>query len=423
MVASLNSSGRAGDVVGVLDIGTAKTVCLIVSPQRARVADAMESVRVLGVGLQPSKGLKAGVVVELTDAEEAVRAAVEQAERAAGVVLEGVILSVACGRLKSSTFTADTGIEGRVAGSADIDRLMGAARTYAERDGRTVLHMNCLSYRLDSTAGIADPRGLAGQKLGADLHAVTADDAPVRNMLHVIERAYLRADGLVPAPYASSLAATTAEERRLGAICVDIGAGATGLSMFAEGHLLSNEVIPVGGNHITFDIARAVPTSLAEAERIKKEYGTLARVASDDQGAITYMLAGGEQPALHQVSRAKIRDIVGGRMTGILGHVAERIGRLGFPRHVMERVVLTGGASQLHGLSEFAAEFLGRPVRVARLMPAGGLPASYSGPAFSAAVGLVHAALDPAAGVRSEGSGLESAGYLGRMSQWLRESF
>ena len=209
-----------------------------------------------------------------------------------------MLLAVACGRLKSSTFTADTqdrGTGGRA--TADIERLMAAARTHAERDGRALLHMNCISYRLDGAAGIGDPLGLAGKPLGADLHAVTADDAPLRNLLHVVERAYLSASGLVPAPYASALAATTGEERQLGVLCLDIGAGTTSLAMFAQGHLLSSEVVPIGGNHVTFDLAQALSAPVYEAERIKKDHGTLARAASDDQDVIAYVLAGEEAGA------------------------------------------------------------------------------------------------------------------------------
>src|SRR5262245_24913073 len=160
-------------------------------------------VEVLGVGQQPSRGLKAGVVIELDAAEQCVRAAVSDAERAAGAELRQVLLAVACGRLRSTTFAADAKLGGRAVSEADIERLMAAGRSYVERDGRALLHMNCLGYRLDGAGGIAEPRGLAGKALSADLHAVTADDAPLRNLVHVAERAYLSVTGLVPAPYPS----------------------------------------------------------------------------------------------------------------------------------------------------------------------------------------------------------------------------
>ena len=421
VAASLGASRQADDIIGLLDIGNSKTVCLIVAAPRS--GGKADGARVLGVGVQPTRGLKAGVVVALDEAEQAVRAAVAQAERVAGVRVEEVLLSVACGRLKSSTFAANTEIEGRVVGSADIERLMAAARTHVERDGRTLLHMNCISYRLDDAAGIDEPRGLAGKTLGADLHAVTADEAPLRNMLHVIERAYLSAAGLAPAPYASGLAATTEQERQLGVVAIDIGAGTTTLAFFARGHLLSTDVVPVGGNHATFDLAQALQTPAHEAERIKREYGTVARVVSDDHEVISYAPAGEDAAARAQTTKGEVRAVIRGRMLRLFGHVAGRIERSGVSRYAMQRMVLTGGASQLVGLGEFAADFFARPVRIARIEPFDGMPAGLGSPVFSTSVGLIHVALDPSAGTRGDVGDLEAGGYLQRMGQWLREGF
>jgi len=339
------------------------------------------------------------------------------------VRVEEVFLSVACGRLKSSTFTANTEIEGRVVGGADIERLMAAARTHVERDGRTLLHMNCISYRLDSAAGIAEPLGLAGRTLAADLHTVTADEAPLHNLLQVIERAYLSAAGLMPAPYASGLAATTEEERQLGVVAIDIGAGTTTLAAFARGHLLSTDVVPVGGNHATLDLAQTLSAPAYEAERIKTEYGTLARVVDDDHELISYVLAGEDQASRGQTTKGEVRAVVRSRMLRLLGHIAGRIERSGVAPFVMQRMVLTGGASQLVGLGEFAADFFARPVRIARIEPLDGIPAGFDSPAFSTSVGLVYTALDPGAGTRESRGGLEAGGYLQRMGQWLREGF
>lgn len=421
MAASLGANRQADDVIGLLDIGNSKTVCLIAAvPTSGRKLDRA---RVLGIGVQPTRGLKAGVVVALDEAEQAVRTAVAQAERAAGVRVEEVFLSVACGRLKSSTFTANTEIEGRVVGSADIERLMAAARTHVERDGRTLLHMNCISYRLDSAAGIGEPLGLAGRTLGADLHTVTADEAPLHNLLQAIERAYLSAAGLVPAPYASGLAATTEEERQLGVVAIDIGAGTTTLAAFARGHLLSTDVVPVGGNHATLDLAQTLSAPAYEAERIKKEYGTVARVVSDDRDLVPYVLAGEDSAVRGETAKGEVRAIVRGRMLRLFGHIAGRIERSGVAPFVMQRMVLTGGGSQLAGLGEFAADFFARPVRIARIEPIDGMPAGFDSPAFSTSVGLIHAALDPTAGTRENWGGLEAGGYLQRMGQWLREGF
>ena len=266
------------------------------------------------------------MVVELDEAEQAVRAAVAQAERAAGVTVEDVLLAVACGRLKSSTFTADTEIEGRVVGAGDIERLMAAARTHAERDGRTLLHMNCISYRLDGAAGIGEPLGLAGRTLGADLHAVTADEAPLRNLLHVVERAYLSASGLVPAPYASALAATTEEERQLGVVCLDIGAGTTTLATVRRRASAGAPTWCRSAATTSPSTSRSALSAPAyEAERIKTDYGTLARADGDDHEVIAYALAGEERRAPGPDDQGRrCAPSSASRMLRLFGHVAER---------------------------------------------------------------------------------------------------
>jgi cell division protein FtsA len=414
-------SRQADHVIGLLDVGNSKTVCVIAV--LASPADGPRDARVLGAGVAPTRGLKGGLVVALDDAEQTVRAAVAQAERAAGVAVEDVYLSVACGRLKSSTFTANTEIEGHVVAGRDIERLMVAAHAHVERDGRTLLHMNRICYRLDSAAGIGEPLGLAGRTLGADLHAVTADEAPVRNLIHAVERAYLSAAGLAPAPYASGLGATTEEERRLGVVVIDMGAGTTGMASFAGGHLLSVDVVPVGGNHTTFDVAHALAAPAYEAERIKKEYGSLARAASDDHEPIQYVRFDEDAGSGARTTKGEVRAIVRSRTLRLFGHLAGRIERSAVTQHTMQRVVLTGGGSQLAGLGEFAADFFARPVRVAPTEPPEGMPVGFGGPAFSASVGLLHVALDPAAGTRGDRSSREAGGYLRRLGQWLREGF
>jgi cell division protein FtsA len=420
-----NPNRPVSDLIGVLDIGTSKTVCLIVAVPSSHGSGFWrhEGAQVVGFGQRASRGLKAGVVIELDAAEQALRAAVAQAEQMAGAAIEDVILGVTGGQFKSNTFQADTRIENRIVGDADIDRLMAAARRYAQRDGRTLLHLNHIGYRLDGTAGAADPRGMAGSTLAADLHAVTADDAPLRNLLHVVERACLSPAAIVPAAYASGLAATTEEERRLGTTCIDMGAGTTSLSMFAEGQLLSVDAVAVGGQHVTFDIARTLSTPFAEAERIKALYGTLESVESDDRGMVAYTLAGEEEPTLYQTTKAHIRGIVGSRISDLLANVAERIGRSGLSHLAAHRVVLTGGGSQLPGLATFAAEVLGRPVRIARLQPAG-MPEGCCGPVFSTALGLAQIALDPAgARAHKRTRTVERGSYLERVGQWLRQGF
>jgi cell division protein FtsA len=377
-----------------------------------------------GLGHQRSRGIKAGVIIDLDAAEHAVRAAVAQAERMAGVTLEHVQIGVACGRLKSSHFTAEAKIGRGVVQASDVARLSDGARSYTEKDGRVLVHLNRLVYTLDGAAGIRDPFGMAGRSLSACLHAVSADDAPLRNLRLLAERCYLTPSRLVPTALASALAATTEDERRLGVTVVDIGAGVTTIAVFADGQYIFTDTLAQGGSQMTYEIAKSLAAPLAEAERIKAVYGTMVVAASDERDVFSFAVAG-EMDGLRQASnKARLRLILRPRVQALLTHVRDRLDAAGMSSYGGGRMVLTGGGAQVIGLANFAAEVLARPVRIGRPALLAGAPSSLSGPAFATAFGLVAAASDPTAtglvGVRQ--SELAS-GYLGRMGQWLRESF
>lgn len=415
------------NAIAVLDIGTSKTACMIVAPGNANTSGyrRSDSARILGFGCKPSRGLKAGVVIDHDGAEQSARAAVMQAEQMAGLTVEHVFMAVTSVRLISRTFAADTRIEGRTVDRGHIERLMAAGRKYAQHDGNALLHINHLGYRLDDQPPVADPLGMSGSMLATDLHAITVDDTPLRSLLNVAERAGFIVTGVAPAPYASGLASTSDEDRRRGVIAVDMGAGATTLSVFSSNRLCLVDAVAVGGQHITFDIARSLSTPFDQAERIKTLYGTLDNAASEDQGMVAYTLAGEEEPALYQTTRTHIRDVVGNRMTGLLTHIAERIERAGVGHLAAQGVVLTGGGSQLPGLGVLAENILARPVRIAHLGPVPELSSACSTPMFATALGLTRIAFAPDAGLRRAPAArtLRQPGYLERVGQWLRKGF
>lgn len=441
----LNASKAASSrIVGLLDVGTSKICCAIASLEPAKrndgdvaggVAGALVRPRptglvprIIGFGHQRSRGIKAGVIIDVEEAELAIRAAVSQAERSAGIELKNVHLGVSCGRLRSSNFAASAPVGGAVVRDDDVERVMQAGRTFAERDGRSLLHMNVIGYRLDGTEGIRDPRGLAGRKLGMDLHAVTADETPLRNFLLVLERSYLGVAALVASPFASAIAATTEEERQVGVVLIDMGGGKTSYSVFAEGHFLHTDAIAIGGEHVTIDISRALSTPLTEAERIKALYGTMVSAASDSHEVISFPVVGQtaseEEQMLYQTTKAQLHQILRPRVESTLKLIMERVERSGFGPHAGNRVVLTGGAAQLVGLSEFTANLFGKAVRVSQPAAFAGMPSGFNSPAFSNVIGLLQAAMDPASGALTyqDREGLKS-GYAGRVGRWLRESF
>lgn len=409
--------GGSKRVMGVLDIGTSKIACLIASAEPS-------GVRILGVGHHRAEGVKGGVVIDLDRAEQAARAAIAQAERMAGLELAEVTVSVSCGRLRSHNFSAKVPIASGVVSDADIDRLMSAGHAYAERDGRALVHMNEVALRLDGAPGSQDPRGLAARELAYDLHAVTADEAPLRNLLMVVRRCYLEAASHVPAPYASALAVATEDERRLGVTVVDIGAGTTSLAMFSEDRFLYAGAAPMGGTQITFDIARALHTPLVEAERIKALYGTVVCAPSDEHDAFTYPSAGDDEGILFHMTKAELAEVIRPRVTALGHHIRQRLEECEMTAYAGRCLVLTGGTSQLTGLAGLLASELGRPVRVAGPQAMSGLPPAFSSPAFSTVIGLLIAEMQGAAGRRIYRSReAEPESYLKRVGSWLREGF
>lgn len=411
-------------VLGVLDVGSSKTACLIahVDPHSIEA-----SARLLGHATLPSHGIKSGTVLDLDSAADSVRAAIAMAERQSGVTLSEVAVGVACGRLESRRFSASSGVAGRTVAAADIGKLHSAAAQFLRRDGRNLVDLVELDYQLDETGGITDPKGMFGTRLSVRLHAVTADDLDLRNLVHVVERCRLTVDAVVATGCASALSVTTEEERRLGVTCVDIGAGTMVLAAFQDGRFVWTDMIPIGGNHLTYDIARTMDVPFAQAERIKVFCGTVARAAPDDHQLIS-LPRGSEDGQAYRITRAELRAIVQPRAEAIVAAIGTSVGEASERGHIRDdtalRVVLTGGASELLGLPALAAGRLRREVKFRRPMPLPGLPADVAVAPLATANGLLKWAtrtdhVSPAV----TSSGLEPPNYLGRVRQWFNESF
>ena len=316
------SRGRTGEVIGVLDIGTSKICCLIAAAQAPH--------RLLGVGYQRSRGVRAGLLVDLEAAEKAVLAAVGRAERQAGVTLKDIHVGVSGGQLHSSLFAATAQVASGVVDAADIERLVEGARAYCRRDGRALVHLNRIVYRLDDSAGIRDPKGMAGRVLAGDLHAVTADEGPVSNLNLLIERCFLNPVRFTPTAIASARSVVSREESKSGVTVIDIGAGTTSIAMITDGHDIFSASLPIGGDHLTFDIMSALGTSHSEAERIKILYGTVVEAASDERDVVSYprLNRGPESESgteLCQTTRAQLRRLIVPRVESLLAQAMERV--------------------------------------------------------------------------------------------------
>jgi cell division protein FtsA len=425
-------SGRRPTIISVLDIGSTKIACLI-ARSRPRDGEALRrrthSVEVLGFGSTRSRGIKSGVVVDMEEAERAIRLAVDAAERMAEVTIGSLIVNVTCGRLRSETFSASVDLAGEMVVQSDIQRVLASGGAHSVSDGRLVVHSLPIGYSLDGHRGVADPSGMVGARLGVDMHTVTADDALLCNLELVVNRCHLEVETIVATPYAAGLAALVDDEAELGVACVDLGGGTTSLSIFHDGQFVHADAIAVGGHHVTLDIARGLSTRLADAERIKTRHGSALPSISDDKDILTIPPVGDDERDIpNSVPRAALTRIIRPRVEEMLEMVRDMIAQSGFADEVGKRVVLTGGTSQLTGIGETARRILGRNVRLGRPLGIAGLPEAAKGPAFAAAVGLI---IYPQVARIEQFQARALAclqmtgtdGYIARMGRWIKDSF
>jgi cell division protein FtsA len=431
MVYTTTIRSKRQRVVTALDIGTSKICCLIAktSPAPDWFEGKGEAVQfeVLGFDHTRAEGLKAGMVAHLDSAEACIRSAVDAAERMAGVTVEDVHVSVTCGRLRSESFSASVALPSGAVREDDILRLLAGGRQYAGRDKRSVLHALPTSYRIDENGGINEPQGMCGDRLSVDLHAVTADDVAMRNIMLCVERCHLGVASLVAAPYASALSVITPDEAKFGVACLDFGAGTTTLSVFADGHFIQADGIALGGNAITTDIARTLGAPIEHAERLKTLHGSAFATISDEREIITYpAVTGVPQPSLNQITKAQLALIIRPRIEEILDLMRRRLAASGVASEATQHLVLTGGASQLTGLAELATNMFGRPARLGRPRSLSGLPAVAAAPDFAASIGLLlqwERGDDRLSGRAEQRFLRTGTGYFARVGEWIRDNF
>lgn len=420
------AAGRSG-TIAALDVGTSKISCFIARIEPGRMANGHAPVRVIGIGHQISRGIRAGMVVDMDAAEEAIRVSVDAAERMAGVTIREVVVGISGADPKSQTVGVKAPIQGTEVTEADLGRLIAHAQTNYQPEGRDVLHAIPTNYNIDGSRGVHDPRGMFGEKLGVDVHMVSVQRGPLRNLELCIERCHLAVAGMAISSYASGLACLVEDEMDLGVAVIDMGGGTTSLSVFFEGAMVYCDSVSIGGNHITNDIARGLSTPLSHAERMKTLYGSALASPSDEREMIDVPQVGeSDADSANHIPRSMLTGIIQPRLEETFELVRDRLEASGYGRLAGRRVVLTGGASQLNGARELAARILDKQVRVGQPIRLTGLAEATGGPAFSACAGLLaYSQISPleAVGTDSDSEAGTSGGQLRRIGRWLKENF
>lgn len=399
---SLKSALGRQPLVAAVDLGASKVSCFIMKPEGVRRGD--RTLSACGVGYVQSRGIRGGAIVNLDEASDAIAQAVERAENVAGVNVQGVTVAMAGGQLKSHRISGRVSLGARPISDHDLVRAIQAALVQIKLPDRRPAHILPIAWRVDGQSGVRDPRAMFGRSLAVELLVVSVSETAFQTLGACVERAHLQFEGVVAAPFASALAALEEDEMDLGAVCIDMGGGSTSAAVFAGGSLVHVETLPVGGQHVTADIARGLSTSSVGAERIKTLHGSAIASANEDREMIEAPPRGDDPGAGPVIApRSLLKGIIAPRVEETLELLRDRLKASGAPVEPGASLVLTGGASQLAGVREVAVRVFDRPVRLGRPRRVPHLADAASGPAFCAAAGVLHrAAFGPREAVSSK---------------------
>ncbi|MBD3225109.1 MAG: cell division protein FtsA [Caldithrix sp.] len=372
------------DIIVGLDIGTTKIAAVIGK------LDEKGQINVVGVGHHPSQGLRRGVVIDIRKTVQSIQKAVAQAELLSGYKVEEVYAGIAGDHIRSINSKGVVAVNGKdnIITEDDVERVINAAKAIALPMDREILHVLPQEYIVDDQDGIKDPIGIAGTRLEAEVHIVTAAAASAQNIVNcIVEAGYDVAD-IVLEPYASSLAVLSDDERDLGVAIMDIGGGTTDIAMFYGGSIHFTSVIGLGGQHVTGDLSQGLRTTMYQAEEIKKKYGIAMESMLEEEELIKVDGIGGRAP--REISRSVLAAIIEPRMEEMFSVALREMERSSVFDMMGAGVVLSGGASMLKGIEDLAENILGMPVQVGIPKVDGGLVETVRTPIYSTAVGLIY---------------------------------
>ena len=403
-------------VVVALDIGTSKVVALVGE------LGSDGSIDIIGLGSQPSRGLKKGVVVNIESTVQSIQRAVEEAELMAGCEINAVYAGIAGSHIRSLNSHGVVAIRDREVTHADVEHVIEAAKAVAIPADQRILHVLPQEFIIDGQEGIRDPIGMSGVRLEAKVHIVTGADSAAQNIIKCVQRCGLNVEDIVLEQLASSFAVLTDDEKELGVCIVDVGGGTTDIAVFSGGAIRHTAVIPIAGDQVTNDIAVSMRTPTHYAEDIKVRFAcALSQLANPDESIEVPSV--GDRPA-RRLARQTLAEIVEPRYEELFNLIREELRRSGFEEVIAAGLVLTGGSARMEGAIELAEEIFHVPVRLGIPQQVRGLAEAVQNPIYSTAVGLLlYARENLAPAARSTLLGNSVGGALTRMKSWFQGHF
>mgnify|MGYP003378237627 FL=1 len=315
-------------VIAILDVGTSKIACLILRFDGENRLSEAEGVgpmagqsqfRIIGAATTRSRGVRFGEISVMNETERAIRTAVQAAQKMANVRVDHVIASFSGAEPRSYGLAGEWDLQDSVVTEQDVARVLAACDVPDLGPGREVLHAHPVNFALDHRTGLGDPRGQLGQRLACDMHLLSVEGAAIQNLLYCIKRCDLELAGIASSAYVSGVSSLVEDEQELGAACIDLGGGSTGISVFMKKHMIYADCVRMGGDHVTSDIAKGLQIPLTTAERIKTRHGGLFATGMDDREMIEIGGDSGDwEKDRRQISRTELIGIMRPRVEEIL---------------------------------------------------------------------------------------------------------
>ncbi len=367
-----------------LDVGTTK-VCAILGAQTSENIDGYE---IIGVGSHPSYGLKKGSVVNIDKTVRSIRCAIEEAKMMAGVSeIRSATLGIAGNHIYCFNSSGVVAVKGEEITREDVERVVEAAKAVLIPTDREVLHVIPQEFRVDSTSGVKDPVGMCGSRLEAHVHIVTGKTPLIQNLIKCVEASGIEARDIVLQPIASSRSVLTPEEKDLGVVLVDIGGGTTDLAVWKDGSLAHSQIIPVGGNHFTNDLAVALKIPHNEAERIKVNHGSVLPEQVNQSAHIT--VNGLSNTRQREVKVGQVAEVLGARAEELFTIIQDILKEKNLFELINGGYIITGGGALIKGLPELAEYVLEKPAKIGYPKPFGSMTNVMQNPKFSTVLGLL----------------------------------
>lgn len=397
-------------IVG-LDIGTTQ-VCVVVGEV------THDGIDIIGIGSHVSRGLRKGIIVNIDATIEAIKKAVEEAELMAGCDILSVYASISGSHIKGINSHSIVSVKNKLITDKDIDRVIDGASAVVMPMDREIIHVVPQEFSVDDQNGIKEPLGMAGAKFEANVHIVTASISCIQNVIKCANWCGLNVNEIVLSPLASASACLTNDEKELGVVCLDIGGGTTDIIIYVNGSVVYTAAIPLGGNHITNDIAVGLRTPALEAEKIKQKFGCALSSLVHKEETIDVPSVGGRKTRV--LSRQILAEIIQPRLEEIFDLAKQEVMRSGYEDSIASGIVITGGVSAMEGAPELAEQIFDFPVVRATPRGMGGLVDAVKSPMYSTGVGLVVYGYDKRKDLRAR---IHADGVYGKVKEKVKNIF